>query len=277
MTARAVVIGDPIAHSLSPVIHGHWLKRYGIAGEYLRARVPAEELGTFLTTLHPRGITGANVTVPHKEAALRHVDRLHESAVGIGAVNTLWFEEDGLVGANSDVTGFLAHLDAAAPDWQERTQRAVVLGAGGAARAIVHGLRSRGVPLAIVNRGEARARSLAAALAPEAPVHGWEDAGIALDGADLLVNTTSLGMTGAPPLNLDLGPLAPGAIVYDIVFAPLETALLAAARASGRQAVDGLGMLLHQATLGFSRWFGRMPEVDERLRGAVLDALANRT
>jgi shikimate dehydrogenase len=276
----AGVIGWPIGHSLSPVLHGHWLARYRLAGAYVALPVSPDRLDAALTGLGALGFAGANVTVPHKEAAARLADRPSETVARIGAANTLVIGEDGTIAADStDGYGFLANLDAGAPDWPA-DRPAVVIGAGGAARAIVDALQQRGCPeIRVVNRTHERAEALARALAGAAGhviAVEWVRRSQALDGAGLVVNTTTQGMTGQPPLDLALDALPAGAVVNDIVYAPLETPLLAAARARGLTAVDGLGMLLHQAVPGFAAWFGLRPMVDAAARGAVLAALAGR-
>ncbi|MDQ4061698.1 MAG: shikimate dehydrogenase [Pseudomonadota bacterium] len=270
MTRRACVIGWPAAHSRSPMIHGYWLEQAGIEGAYERASVSPDEFPDFVRRLRDHGFVGANVTIPHKEAALRLVDEATETARALGAVNTLWFENGRLRGDNTDVPGFLAHLDASAPGWDAEPGTAMVLGAGGAARAVIFALKSRGLSeIRVVNRTRERAERLAESFGPPVAAFGWEAAEEALAGARLLVNTTSLGMAGQPPLELDLAPLRPDAIVYDIVYVPLETALLRTARARGLRTVDGLGMLLHQAVPGFARWFGITPQVTAELHDLV--------
>jgi shikimate dehydrogenase len=266
---KACVIGWPAGHSRSPLIHNFWLARAGIDGAYERAAVAPEDFRDFVRRLREHGYVGANVTIPHKEAAFRLVEEASETARALGAVNTLWFEDGRLMGDNTDVPGFLAHLDEAAPGW-DAARAAAVLGAGGAARAVAYALKSRGLgDLRLVNRTERRAAALAESLGAGARAHGWDELARALDGAGLLVNATSLGMAGQPPLEVELAPLASGAVVYDIVYVPLETELLGAARARGLHAVDGLGMLLHQAVPGFARWFGVTPQVTEELRALV--------
>jgi shikimate dehydrogenase len=271
MTIRAGVIGWPVGHSLSPKLHGFWLKAYGIDGSYEAIPVEPENLERGLRGLAERGYAGVNVTVPHKEAALALCDETDAAARAIGAANTLVFSDGRIHGGNSDAFGFLENLRQNSPGWRADAGPAVVLGAGGAARAVVWALLDEGVPgLRLVNRTLGRAEALAEAFGDRVSPLSWEDAGAALAGAALLVNTTSLGMEGQPPLALELAALPEAALVTDIVYAPLETPLLALARARGNPTVDGLGMLLHQARPGFEAWFGVAPEVTPELRAAVL-------
>jgi len=274
-TIVAGVMGWPIAHSRSPVLHGTWLARHGIAGAYVPFAVRPADLAQALRALPALGIAGVNLTVPHKEAAIGLVDRLSPTAARIGSVNMVTVQPDGtLAGESTDGAGFMASLGAAAPAREPGRRSVVLLGAGGAARAIADALIQAGeTRLRLINRSPDRAAALAADLGPAVEPWPWELRHIALAGAGLLVNTTTLGMTGQPPLGLDLGLLPPDAIVVDIVYAPLETPLLAAARAGGRRAVDGLDMLLHQARPAFARWFGVEPVVDAALRQAVLATL----
>ncbi|MBS9477477.1 shikimate dehydrogenase [Ancylobacter radicis] len=275
MTRRAAIIGHPVAHSRSPLIHGHWLVQHGIDGEYGRRDIEPEAIDAFLADFAASGLIGANVTVPHKEAAFRAVAALDPVAAALGAVNTLWLEDGHLNGANTDVHGFLANLDAAEPDWARALGEAVVLGAGGASRAVIYGLISRGIGRVVVaNRTLARAQALRDQFGAQVLPVDWRDLGGRLNGCRLLVNTTSLGMKGQPPLDIDLSALSPDAVVSDIVYVPLETPLLATARARGLKTVDGLGMLLHQAVPGFERWFGVRPQVTAELRDLVLADLA---
>ncbi|PRH88588.1 shikimate dehydrogenase [Labrys okinawensis] len=268
---RAFVVGYPIAHSRSPLIHGFWLKELGIQGSYERIAVEPAAFETFVTTLADRGFVGGNVTVPHKEAAFRLASVDDPVARDLEAANTLWFEAGKLKGMNTDVAGFLANLDQEAPGWGDSLRRAVVLGAGGASRAILHGLIQRGAgEILLINRTVERAEALARHFGQKVKALAWDQAEAALEGADLLVNTTSLGMKDQPPLELDLSRLPRSALVTDIVYVPLETPLLAAARRAGLATVDGLGMLLHQAVPGFERWFGARPEVTPQLRALVL-------
>lgn len=267
---RAFVIGHPIAHSRSPKIHGHWLKSYGLAGSYEAIDVVPGDLAGFIAAWRENGFRGGNVTIPHKEAVFELVDRIDTAAERIGAVNTLWFEDGRLWGGNTDAHGFAANLDEHAPGWAANGP-AVVLGAGGAARAIIYALKERGVrDIRILNRTLERAGDLRDRFGKGISAHRLEAAGELLVDAGLLVNTTALGMHGNEGLPADPAALPDKAIVTDIVYVPLETPLLAAARARGLACVDGLGMLLHQAVPGFERWFGKRPEVTAELRDLVL-------
>ena len=278
---RAGVMGWPVAHSLSPHLHGHWLARYGIDGSYEAIAVEPDGLPVALSSLAETGFRGVNLTVPHKERALALVNRVDSVAQRIGAVNTVVVEADGtLAGSNTDAFGFIENLrdrvpDAVACAWAGRP--AVVLGAGGAARAVCTALIDCGATeIRLVNRTTARAAALADALPglkERCVIADWKARDAALAGAGLLVNTTVLGMTGQPPLELDLAGLPVDATVNDIVYVPLETDLLAQARQRGNPAVDGLGMLLHQARPGFRAWFGVDPVVDDDLRRTVLAAM----
>ncbi len=264
----ACLIGWPAAHSRSPLIHHYWLHKLGIAGGYTIEAVPPEELAGFVAHLGRRGFVGANVTIPHKERVLELADP-DERARAVGAANTLWYENGSLRATNTDVEGFISNLDAAAPGW-DRTDRAVVLGSGGSARAVVFGLLERGINrVHVVNRTLARAQGLADQFGSHVVPETWERVGALLPLAGLLVNTTSLGMHGQPPLELDVDLLSQHAVVADIVYVPLETPLLAAARARGLRSADGLGMLLHQAVRGFELWFGERPQVSQELRALV--------
>lgn len=271
----AGVMGWPVRHSRSPALHGHWLARYGIDGAYLPLTVDPARLEGALRALPLLGFQGCNLTLPHKELAAGLVDRIDPLARRIGAVNTVTVEADGsLTGSNSDAFGFIASLDSAAPAWRATTGTAVVLGAGGASRAVIVGLIDAGVGhIRVINRNRDRALALVEALDSRALAVGdWTDRDEALAGADLLVNTTSLGMQGQPELELDLASLPGHALVADIVYVPLLTNLLTRARNNGNPVVDGLGMLLHQARPGFRAWFGVEPVVDGALRAAVLAA-----
>ena len=272
---RACVIGDPINHSRSPLIHGSWLKRHGLQGSYDKVQVRAEDLAAFVRDMRQQrggdGYVGCNVTVPHKEAAFALVDEATPRACRMGAVNTLWFEGDRLLGDNTDIEGFLANLDASAPGWDHDLRHAVVLGAGGAARGIVAGLlERRPARLTVVNRTPERARALGLLFGAAVEPAAWSDLPGLLRTADLLVNTTAAGMQGKSALDIDLGPLEPGALVHDIVYVPLETPLLRQARERGHPVVDGLGMLLHQAVPGFEHWFGLRPAVTPDLRALIV-------
>jgi shikimate dehydrogenase len=259
------------------VIHRHWLAELKLEGDYVREDVPPEKIASFLADFAASGYVGANITVPHKEAAFRAVTRAEPAAAALKAVNTLWLEDGRLAGTNTDVYGFLTHLDESLPGWNARTRMAVVLGAGGAARAVAYGLIERGVGrLVVVNRTRTRAETLAAELDARVTPAGFAELPQRLKEADLLVNATSLGMSGQLLLDINLDPLKSGAAVYDIVYSPLETPLLAAARARGHPAVDGLGMLLHQAVPGFERWFGVRPKVTPALRSLIAADLSAR-
>lgn len=273
----AGVMGWPVAHSRSPRLHGFWLERHRIDGAYVPLAVPPDRIGEALRALPALGFRGANLTLPHKEAALAHLDEIEASARRLGAVNTVTVQHDGsLRGENTDGFGFLAHLRDTAGRWRTEGRVAVVLGAGGAARAIAAALDDDGARrVRILNRTRARADALAESLGGNIEALAWEERSDALADADLLVNTTTLGMAGQPALELDLSALPAAAVVYDIVYVPLETALLRAARERGNPAVDGLGMLLHQARPGFEAWFGVRPEVDEDLRRFVLEDIAS--
>ncbi len=272
---RACVIGWPVSHSLSPVIHGYWLKHSGIDAEYVKAAVEPKDLAVFLANLAANRFCGGNITVPHKIEAYNLCERRDAAADAIGAVNTVWLDGGKLTGSNTDAFGFLANLDSEAPGW-DRGGAAVVIGAGGAGRAIVWALRQRGFEdIRVVNRTKSRAEELAAAF-PPASAHEFDALNGALQGAQVIVNTSTLGMRGAPPLAIDLAAAAPDATVCDIVYSPLETDLLIQARQRGLKAVDGLGMLLHQAVPGFEIWFGVRPEVTPELRKAVLAAIVER-
>jgi shikimate dehydrogenase len=271
---KAFVCGHPIAHSRSPAIHGHWLARYGIAGSYTAIDVAPDDFADFVSRIGEDGYAGGNVTIPHKEAACRLVEQRDQAAEEIGAVNTLWFEDGVLCGGNTDAAGFAANLDDLAPGWAENRGTAVVLGAGGAARAVLFALRQRGYhDIRVVNRTVARAAELADHFGAGITAHAPEAAPDLLGDADLLVNTTALGMHGNTEIAVDPATLPDHAIVTDIVYVPLETPLLAAARGRGLNTVDGLGMLLHQAVPGFERWFGRRPVVDAELRNLIVGDL----
>ncbi|HYA79348.1 MAG TPA: shikimate dehydrogenase [Methylocystis sp.] len=267
----AGVMGWPIAHSRSPKIHNHWLAQHGLEGCYVPLAVAPDKLGAALRALVPLGFAGCNLTIPHKEKALALVDRVEPFAQRIGAINCVVVEADGsLTGKNYDAFGFISSLKASAPRWRAEDAPAAVIGAGGGARAVVAGLVDAGVPeVRVFNRTLARAQALAQDLGPPVKACPWEERHAGLQGAGLVVNTTSLGMIGQLPLDLDLSSLPSGAIVADIVYAPLETPMLAAARRVGLVTVDGLGMLLHQARPAFRDWFGVMPEATPALRNLI--------
>lgn len=270
----AGVIGWPVSHSRSPALHGFWLREHRIDGAYVPFAVRPENLAAALRGLAALGFRGANVTLPHKEQAMALVDSASDTARRIGAVNTIVIEADGsLTGDNTDAFGFIENLREGARGFDAKAGPAVVVGAGGAARAILVALADAGAPeIRLVNRTDARAETLATSLGGKIRVVGWNDRGGALDGAALLVNSTTQGMTGHDALDLDLARLPKTALVNDIVYVPVETPLLAAARARGNPVVDGVGMLLHQARPGFERWFGTKPSVTTGLRDAVLGA-----
>jgi len=267
---KACVIGYPVRHSRSPLIHGYWLNRLGIAGTYERAEIAPAEFSRFIDNFARQGFTGGNVTLPHKQAAFERCAWTTAAAACLKAVNTLWIEAGVLHGENTDAAGFLAALDEDAPGWDGGQGRALIIGAGGAARAVAYALKLRGIgEILLVNRTKARADAVAADIGP--PVESREicDVPRLLAGAALVVNTTSLGMAGQPPLDVDLAPLPLEATVSDIVYVPLETGLIKAARARGLRAVSGIGMLLHQAVPGFERWFGVRPAVTAELRQLI--------
>lgn len=278
-TRLAGIMGWPVAHSRSPALHNFWLEEHGVDGAYVPLPVLPEQLSQALQALPALGFRGCNLTIPHKQLAVGIVDCIEPLARRIGAVNTIVVTPDGsLEGRNTDVYGFLESLREGAPNWSAASGPAVVLGGGGAARAVVAGLVEAGVgEIRLVNRTEARAERLATELPHDGTrilIRSWEERGTALGGAGLLVNTTSLGMTDEPPLDLDLSELPLTAVVMDIVYVPLETPLLAAARRRGHRTVDGLGMLLHQGRPGFEAWFGTPVRVTRELRAAVLTTLA---
>jgi len=267
---RAFVCGHPVAHSRSPLIHGHWLETLGIAGTYERVDVAPADIRKFITGLPTSAYVGGNVTIPHKEAAFQTVDRRDGEGDAIGAVNTLWIEDGLVCGGNTDAIGFAANLDDHGVDWRDRGT-ALILGAGGASRAVVHAILEAGYGrVEIVNRTVARARDVADRFGSRVRAHGNEAIESLMPRADLLVNTTSLGMDGDESVIADVALLPDTAIVTDIVYVPLQTPLLKAASGIGLKTVDGLGMLLHQAVPGFERWFGVRPTVTPGLRQLVI-------
>jgi len=269
-TPKACVIGFPVRHSRSPLIHKFWLDHYGIRGSYERAEIPPDDFPRFIDCFTALGYVGANVTLPHKQAAFERCARRTATAARLKAVNTLWFESAGLCGDNTDAAGFLAALDQDAPGWDAFPAHAVVLGAGGAARAIAYALQLRcAARITLINRTQARAEVIAADLGSPVEAAGISALPRLLSEASLLVNTTSLGMLGQPPLLLDLSPLPEESAICDIVYIPLETGLVKSAKARGLKAVTGISMLLHQAVPGFERWFGVRPSVTKELRRII--------
>jgi shikimate dehydrogenase len=273
MFRSAAIFGQPVLHSRSPFIHGTWLHEHKISGAYLRQEVSAEVLPALLKEFHKTGLTGANLTSPLKEMACAHVE-MDEVAAKLQAVNTIWLENGKLRGTNTDAAGFTAACDEQVPDWRNSLSYVVVLGAGGAAKAVVHALLQAGAEhIALVNRNEARARNLAALFGTKLESQGWNRLIDVLPQTSMLVNATSLGMSGQPALEFDLKKIKKNAMIADIVYAPLETKLLKEARMAGHKTVDGLSMLLHQAVPAFERWFGVRPKVTEELRQAAANDL----
>ena len=266
------VLGSPVAHSKSPLLHGFWLKQFGISGHYIPIDVKATDLEQVLQTLPKMGFVGANVTLPHKEKILSIADQISDRAALIGAANTLVFQPDGkLYADNTDGYGFIENIRQHAPDWQAKDGPALVLGAGGAARAIVSALLEAGAPeVYISNRTRSRADQIKSDFGNRVNVVDWVKASTEIEHTHTLVNTTSLGMTGKPALNISLKGLRPETLVTDIVYTPLETEFLQAARSKGSTVVDGLGMLIHQAVPGFERWFGQKPVVDQEIRDILI-------
>ncbi len=267
---RAGVVGWPIEHSRSPMIHRYWLKELGLPGSYEKFAVRPEEFRRFVEEIGEDALVGANVTAPYKEAAFNACDARTPVAEALGAVNTLWRQDGRLWGDNTDVAGFLANLDEATPGWGERRKLALVIGAGGAARGIVYALLSRGFDrVVVVNRTPVRAEALAAHFGGSTTAVPWADLATELPKADLLVNASTLGMIGQPALTIELSALPEHAVVTDAVYVPLRTPLIEAASARGLRVAEGLGMLLHQAAPAFARWFGRRPAVTPELRALV--------
>jgi shikimate dehydrogenase len=262
------IIAWPAGHSRSPLIHNYWIKQHNLDAEYRREAVPPEKFVEFVKSLRANGYVGANISVPHKEAALT-VSEPDDRVRAVGAANTLWYDDNKLRSTNTDVEGFLANLDAATPGWDRGLSTAVVLGAGGGARAVIFALLAREVGrIYVINRTEARANALRKKFGARVQVARWEETTGLLGGAGLLVNTTTLGMVGQPPLEFNLR-CPPSLVVADLVYDPLVTGLLASARARGLRTADGLGMLLHQAVRGFELWFGVRPKVTTELRALV--------
>ena len=276
MTVRRIplagVIGSPVAHSKSPRLHGYWLRRYMVPGHYVPMEIAHGDLADALKLLPKLGFVGLNVTIPHKESVLALAENVSDRASLIGAANTLIFQKDGKIHAdNTDGHGFLENLRQQAPDWRPDAGPVTVLGSGGAARAVLTALIQQGVPeIRLVNRTRARSEGLRAEFGNKVEVHDWVQAGNAIDGAALVVNTTSLGMEGKADFRVPLDALTQDMVVCDLVYTPLDTTLLQKARAVGCTCVDGLGMLIHQAAPGFERWYGFKPDVDEATRKAVL-------
>jgi shikimate dehydrogenase len=268
----AGVIGHPIAHSRSPQLHGHWLRKYAIKGHYVPMDIAPQDLESTIQMLPKMGFVGLNVTLPHKEAVLELADLVTDRAKLIGAANTLIFRKDGKIHAdNTDGYGFMQNLLQSAPKWNPQAGPAIVLGAGGAARAVLASFIDIGVPeILLTNRTRERAEQLKADFGDKITVVDWVQAGNAMEGVNAVINTTSLGMVGKPEMRVPLDALAPGMLVSDLVYTPLQTKLLRAATDAGATAVDGLGMLLHQAAPGFECWFKVKPEVDDELRAVVL-------
>jgi shikimate dehydrogenase len=265
----ACVIGWPVDHSRSPLIHNYWIKQLGLKAEYWREPVRPEDFTAFVRGLHDKGYVGANVTIPHKEEAMTLAEP-DEHARAVGAANTLWYDGDTLRATNTDVEGFCDSLNAQCPRWNSGLDTAMVLGAGGAARAVIVALQRQGVEqIRVVNRTASKIEALKKTFGGSIRPTRWEEVNGLLANADILVNTTSLGMTGQPPLELNMKALQPSTVVTDVVYSPLETPLLKAARAEGLRTADGLGMLLYQAVRGFSLWFGVRPEVTPELRALV--------
>jgi shikimate dehydrogenase len=268
---RACVIGWPIAHSRSPLIHGYWLRTHGIDGSYEKRPVRPDDVVEFLSHLHDHGFVGCNVTLPYKQTAYAVAAEKLPPASAVAAANTLWLDGGKLYADNTDGVGFMNHLRASAPGFDPARAAAAVLGAGGGARAIVHAFLEAGAgEVRVFNRTRQRADAIAAHFGPRVTAHAWKDRVERTVDAGILVNATSLGMTGSASLGMELAALPDDCIVADIVYAPLVTPLLAAARRRGLATVDGLGMLLHQAVPGFERWFGVRPQVTAELRDLVI-------
>jgi len=267
---EACVIGWPITHSRSPAIHGFWIARYGLEARYTKQAVAPEALEHFLATLADQGLVGCNVTIPHKEAAFRLASVQHDSAAAVGAANTLWLEDGKLHAVNTDTYGYMTYLGLKEPDWGRRAAPISVLGAGGAARAIVHGFLKAGVSeVRVFNRSQARAAALASEFGPRVRPMPWSERSRGSADSAVLVNTTSVGLKGQGSLEMDFTDFHPDCLVSDIVYVPLETGLIREARRHGLRTVDGLGMLLHQAVPGFEKWFGIRPEVTADLYDTI--------
>ena len=272
---KAGVVGWPISHSLSPRLHSYWLQKYNLEGEYLAYEVKPEDLGGFIKTLPEKNITGLNLTVPHKEIVFPFLDDVDDVARKIGAVNTIIVRDGRFYGTNTDGYGFLTNLMENAPKWLAKSGPAVIIGAGGAARAAIVSLLEAGVPeIRLINRTKSRAEKLSDIYEDSRiKICDWQDRSQSMSDVALLVNTTTLGMKGQPALDIDLAALPVSAVVYDIVYNPLETDLLKQAASGGNHCVNGLGMLLYQAAPAFQAWFGKQPTVDQSLRDHVLAGL----
>lgn len=277
LSPRAFVMGHPIAHSRSPMMHRYWLDKLGIDGTYDRLDIPPEGIPDFFAAFRAEGWVGGNVTVPHKSAVVPFLSRIDDAAQAMGAVNTIWREGDDLIGGNTDGIGFIHNLDDRAPGWDSDAHHVVILGAGGAARAATYALLGRGLRVTLCNRTQDKADKLAAHFGKGVAVAEMDQLTTALSEADLLVHATSQGMVGQPAIDIDLASLRPSAVVCDVVYVPLETALLRAAKARGHRTVDGLGMLMHQAVAGFTRWFGKVPSVTGELRAILSDDIRAKT
>lgn len=268
---HACVIGWPVEHSRSPLLHGYWLKKYGIDGTYTKRAVAPEAVADFLRSLRANGYVGCNVTVPHKAAAFSAADEREDSAKAVSAANTLWLSDGKLVAANTDTYGYMTNLSQQAPGWDRRDAPVSILGAGGAARAIVFGFLDAGVSeIRVFNRTRARAETLAQQFGSCVKVFDWSQREAGSRDSAVLVNTTTIGMNGDGTLDLDLAGFDPECVVSDIVYVPLETELLRKAKSQGLRTVDGLGMLLHQGVPGFEKWFGVRPEVTDELRNLIV-------
>lgn len=267
----AGVMGWPVMHSRSPMIHNHWFRQHRMAGTYVPLAIQPEGLTAALRALHPLGFSGCNLTIPHKQAAMRIVDEVSDAARRIGAISCVVARPDGsLAGSNNDAFGFIRNLKQEQPDWRADVGPAVVIGAGGGSRAVCYGLMQEGVrEIRLVNRGFERAQAIADEFGGPIQAYPWAQRHDVLDGAALAVNTTSQGMVGQTPLNIKLDALPSAALAADIVYIPLETPFLAAARQRGNRTVNGLGMLLHQGPLAWKVWFGIEPDVTEELRALV--------
>jgi len=274
---RACVIGWPVEHSRSPMLHGYWLKKYGIDGAYTKEAVAPEVVSDFLRSLDANGFVGCNVTVPHKVAAFALADEREPSAEAVSAANTLWLSGGKLIAANTDTYGYMTNLGLQAPGWNRRNAPISILGAGGAARAIVYGFLNAGVgEIRVFNRTRARAETLAQQFGPRVRAFDWSEREMGSRDSAVLVNTTTIGMNGAGTLDIDFGGFDPGCVVSDLVYVPVETELLHKANCYGLRTVDGLGMLLHQGVPGFENWFGVRPEVTDELRDIVVADIEGR-